>query len=309
MITRAVAKGIYIGKYVHTGNEADLQSTDFLDLLGRDPETDVILMYIEGLKEPRRFLKIAQGITCEKPIIIYKGGKSEAGKRAAASHTGAMAGSIDLYRALFKQAGCIEAQNFEIMLDLGYAFTFYPPLKGNRIGIITQGGSWGTMLTDHLSRRGLHVPELSPSLQNELRGLGLPYRASTRNPVDFGAAYLDLAKKAGLSIIEAILCSDEIDALVLHGYGLKDTEQGSPMPWVSKMQEEEEEVLRKGLEMMSAYKKPLVYGSYYVSHFESTTLRNLVQDGIPVFGRLEDIADLLFSLFRHYARKGCQGTI
>ncbi|MBW1999041.1 MAG: CoA-binding protein [Deltaproteobacteria bacterium] len=308
IFTRAGARGIHIGKFVHTGNEADLQITDFLKALGKDPETHVILVYLEGLKEPRRFLEIARRISPEKPIVVYKGGKSEEGVRAAASHTGAMSGSFDLYQALFKQAGCIVAPNFEIMPDLGYAFTFYPPLKGPRVGIITQGGSWGVMLTDHLSLRGLRVPELSSSLQKKLRGLGMPYRASTKNPVDFGAAFLGQAKEAKLGIVEAMLSSTEIDALILHGYGIKDPQTDRPQHWISQLQREQEEILRRGMEMMRAYKKPFVLGSYYVSHLESRTIRNLVQDGIPVFNSLEDIANLLRCLYHYYRRRDSVST-
>lgn len=294
------SKGMGIGKFVHTGNEADLQCTDFLEFLGQDPETDVILMYVEGLKEPRRFLQAAVRTTPRKPVIVYKGGKTSPGKRAAASHTGAMAGDMDKYRALFRQAGCVMAPTFETMLELGHSFTFFPPLKGSRIGIVTMGGSWGVMLTDHLCEAGFLVPEFSVSLQKRLRGCGMPYRASTRNPVDFGAAGAALTREAKLSIIETLLCSPEVDGLVFHGYGMKGMGSESPS-WVTARQRAEEEILREGLKMMEVYNKPLFIGSH-VSHFESATVGNLVREGIPVFGRLQDMADCLWSLFHYFRR-------
>lgn len=302
VVNRGRSKGIGLGKFVHTGNEADLQCTDFLEFLGEDPETHVILMYIEGIKDPRRFLQIARRITPKKPIIVYKGGRSRAGNRAAASHTGAMAGSIDIYRALFTQAGCIMAPTFETILELGHAFTLYPQLKGSRVGIVTMGGSWGVMLTDYISRKGFRVPELSPSLQERLRILGMPYRASTRNPVDFGAAGFALAKEARLSVMEALLSSTEIHALIYHGHGFGGIELDSLPKWVGERQKDEEELLRKAVEMMRAYDKPLLIGCH-MSHLESATVRNLVQDGIPVFSRLEDIADCLWSLYLYYQRR------
>jgi acetyltransferase len=296
------SKGIGLGKFVHTGNESDLQCTDFLEFLGKDPETEVILMYIEGIKEPRRFLHIARQITPKKPVIVYKGGKSRAGNRAAASHTGALAGSMDIYRALFRQTGCIMAPTFETILELGHAFTFYPQLRGSRIGIVTMGGSWGVILTDHLTQKGFLVPELSSSLQKILRDLGMPYRASTSNPVDFGAAGFTLGNKTRLSIMEALLSSTEIDALIYHGYGLSGMESDSLPKWVRERQKDEEELLRKGVEGMRAYGKPLLIGCH-MSHLESATVRNLVQDGIPVFSRLEDIADCLWSLYLTYQNR------
>jgi acyl-CoA synthetase (NDP forming) len=302
VVNRGRSKGIGLGKFVHTGNEADLQCTDFLEFLGKDPETQVILMYIEGIREPRRFLKIARSVTPTKPIIVYKGGSSGAGNRAAASHTGALAGKVDIYRALFRQSGCIMAPTFETILELGHAFTFYPQLTGSRVGIVTMGGSWGVMLTDHMSRKGFRVPELSPSLQERLRDLGMPYRASTRNPVDFGAAGFTLVKEDRLAIMEALLSSPEIDALIYHGYGLKGMESDALPKWVRERQKDEEELLRKAVEVMRAHGKPLIIGCH-MSHLESATVRNLVQDGIPVFSRLQDIADCLWSLYLTYQKR------
>lgn len=299
IVNRGRSKGIGLGKFVHTGNEADLQSTDFLEVLGKDPETEVILMYMEGIKEPRRFLQIARRIAPQKPILVYKGGRTRAGNRAVASHTGALAGNIDTYHALFKQAGCIMPSNFEIILELGHAFTFYPPLRGSKVCIVTMGGSWGVMLTDHVSRKGLQVPELSPSLQKKLRNFGMPYRASTKNPIDFGAAGFSLDNKARLSILEALLSSGEIDALIYHGHGYGGTELDSIPDWLLKRRRDEEELLIGGVEMMKLHKKPFLIGCHN-SHLESATVRNLVQNGIPVFTRLEDIADCLSALHLYY---------
>jgi acyl-CoA synthetase (NDP forming) len=302
VVNRGRSKGIGLGKFVHTGNEADLQCTDFLQFLGEDPETHVILMYLEGIKEPRRFLQVARRITPKKPIIVYKGGRSRAGNRAAASHTGALAGNMDIYRALFTQAGCIMAPTFETILELGHAFTFYPELKGSRVGIVTMGGSWGVMLTDCISRKGFRVPELSLPLQERLRVLGMPYRASTRNPVDFGAAGFTLVNEARLSIMDALLSSTEIDALIYHGHGFGGIELNSLPRWVGERQKDEEELLRKAVEMMRAYGKPFLIGCH-MSHLESATVRNLVQDGIPVFSRLQDIADCLSTLYLYYRKR------
>lgn len=207
-----------------------------------------------------------------------------------------------MYRALFTQAGCIVAPTFETILELGHAFTFYPQLKGSRVGIVTMGGSWGVMLTDYISRKDFHVPELSPSLQERLRDLGMPYRASTRNPVDFGAAGFALVKENRLAIMEALLSSTEIDALIYHGHGFGGIELDSLPKWVHERQKDEEELLRKGIEVMRTYGKPLLIGCH-ISHLESATVRNLVQDGIPVFSRLEDIADCLWGLYLTYEKR------
>jgi len=303
IISRAHSKGIGIGKFVQTGNEADLQCTDFLDLLGADPETDAILMYIEGIKDPGRFIRLAREIVPKKPIIVYKGGKSGAGNRAAASHTGALAGAYQIYEGFFKQARCIQASRFETIIELGRALTHLPPLRGSRIGIITEGGSWGVMLTDLLSSNAFSVPEFSKPLQATLRDIGMPSRASTKNPVDFGAGRGTLAIEEKVTIIEALLSGDELDALIIHGYGTIGTDPETTPDWIITYQRHEEEVVRKGLALMARYKKPLMFCAN-ASQFESTTLRNLARDEIQVFSRLEDIVEALsvMRLYQNYRR-------
>ncbi len=292
IVDYAFSRGIGIGKFVQTGNEADLQSIDFLECLGDDPETEVILMYVEGLKDPRRFLKIAGRITSNKPIIICKGGQSLAGNRAATSHTGVMAGSFDLYQGLFRQARCIMATSFETILDLGRALTYYPPLRGNRIGIVTQGGSWGVMLTDQLSLNGFVVSEFSGALQDKIRDLGLPDRASSKNPVDFGAAVGVLNVQRRIQIIETLMSSLELDAVLIHGYGQVGMRSETLNSWVTHWQEGEEEVLKGGVEVMRKYHKPFLIGSH-ASPFENTTIKNLIRNGIPTYERLGDLIDIL----------------
>lgn len=301
VVNRAHSKGLGVGKFVHTGNEADLQCTDFLEFVRKDRDTEVILMYIEGLKDPRRFLEIARKTSQEKPIIVYNGGRTEDGARAAASHTGAVASSYGIYRGFFEQAGCIQAPDFESILELGHAFMFYPPLKGRRVAVLTMGGSWGVMLTDRLCQKGLKVQELSTVLQEKLRDIGMPYRASTKNPVDIGAAGISLGMNARISIIEALLSDREIDAVVVHGFGQIGTESDILPEGIRKRQRDEEETLRRGVELMRRYDKPFVIGSL-MSHFESPTIRNLVLEGIPSFTRLEEIADLLATLHHYYQK-------
>ncbi len=299
IISRAHSKGIGIGKFVQTGNEADLQCTDFLDLLGTDPETDAILMYIEGIKDPRRFLSLARRIAPQKPIVVYKGGKSGAGNRAAASHTGALAGEAQIYDGFFEQARCLQSLRFETIVDLGKALITFPPLKGSRIGIVTEGGSWGVMLTDYLAMEGFQVPGFSRELQAALRASGMPVRASTKNPVDTGAGRGTLTVENRISILEHLLSSDEIDGVVLHGYGTIGLDPQRTPEWITAHQGEEEEVLRRAIALMNQYQKPLLFGSH-ASQFESQTIRSLVRDDALFFSRLEDIVETL-SMMRRYS--------
>ncbi len=303
LITRGYLRGMGVSKYIHTGNECDLTCTDFLEYIGADASTKVILMYIEGLRDGRRFFEVARRVSQEKPIIAVKVGGTEAGARAASSHTGALAGSEAITDAAFKQANIIRAPRIEVLLELGYAFLELPPLLGNRIGIVTMGGTWGVATTDALVRKGLSVPELSPGLQKSLKEIGMPYWASTRNPIDIGAAGRFLDWNGQLKVIEMLLSSEEIDGVIVHGLGQlgfrgDDREHGMLSP-----SREEEELLRDAYSLIPKHNKPLLVCSFF-SEYESETIRNLVKDGKRVYHDVEDAATILASLYTYYSRLG-----
>ncbi|MCX8126715.1 MAG: CoA-binding protein, partial [Dehalococcoidia bacterium] len=154
--------GIGFSKFVGTGNEADLTLEDFVEYFAQDSNTAVIALYIEGLKNGRRFFNLARQITPFKPIVVIKGARSEAGARAARSHSSALAGSDAVYDAVFRQTGVIRTGT---VLDLLYtcsALCRLPLPRGNRIGIIVIGGGIGVLATDECLRLGLEVPPLSP---------------------------------------------------------------------------------------------------------------------------------------------------
>jgi acyl-CoA synthetase (NDP forming) len=173
-------RGIGLGKFIHTGNESDLTVTDFLEHFRRDPEIKAVVMYLEAVRDGRRFIKAARQLTKTKPVVVYKGGKSSDSARAAYSHTGALAGKNEVYQGIFQQAGIVSSPTMELLLPLAHALIERPPMKGNRVGIITIGGSWGVALTDALVEAQLCVPEFSGKLQNALRSLGMPDRWECR---------------------------------------------------------------------------------------------------------------------------------
>ncbi|MGD0624439.1 MAG: CoA-binding protein [Thermodesulfobacteriota bacterium] len=197
-------------KYVSSGNEGDLRSEDYLSFLGKDPETKVILTYIEGLDDGRRFLEIVKGITPFKPIIAFKGGKTLAGARAAKSHSGAMAGVSELYEAAFRQAGILWASTTEEMLELAAAFSFLPLPRGNRVGILTRGGGWGVIAADACVEMGLEVPPLEDALIRALDKI-LPSYWSKGNPVDMVAS---ISMEAYLSCLEILISWEKVDAVI-----------------------------------------------------------------------------------------------
>ena len=199
-------------KFVSSGNEIVLRLEDYVEYFGEDPETKVILCYIENIKDSKKFMRVTSQVSRKKPIIVFKSGKSEAGSRAAQSHTGALAGSYELYRAMFKQCGIIEAENTIEMLDFANAFSRLPPLKGDRIGIISWGGGWGVITVDKLINAGLKVPPLPKEIVQKIDEY-LPPFWSKNNPIDLVGS---LDRKGHLKSLE-YLYESGMDGIIVLG--------------------------------------------------------------------------------------------
>jgi len=285
-------RGMGVGQFIHTGNECDLTATDFLEHFGSDPDVKAILMYLETIRDGRRFLKVASSVSKIKPVIVYKAGRTEGGARAAASHTGALAGRKALFEGVLAQAGLIVAPSMETVVPLGHALIEHPPMRGKNVGIATMGGSWGVVLSDAIEETGLCVPELSASLQSSLRSLGMPTRASTRNPVDIGASglYLDIA--AMIAIGQTILASGEVDALVLHGLGRPGMSKPDTADTARIYMEIEKQVIVGYQQLEQRYGVPVVIGNPF-SIWESQVVADLNQSGIRTVSRIDDIAQML----------------
>jgi acetate---CoA ligase (ADP-forming) len=167
------------------GNKADLDAHDFMEWLADDPETRVITLYIEGVRDGRKFLEVAKRVVKKKPVIALKAGRGEAGSKAISSHTGSMAGSFAIYEAAFKQSGIIQADTVEELFDLAKVLSEQPPIKNNSIGIITNGGGCGVLTADYCEEFGVGLAELTPATLKKLDSSGKMHPAySRRNPLD-----------------------------------------------------------------------------------------------------------------------------
>jgi acyl-CoA synthetase (NDP forming) len=179
----AEQQNVGIGKFIGSGNEGVLRCEDYLDYLNGDPDTSVILMYIEGIDDGRRFMEVAKNTTMKKPVIVLKAGRTDTGSKAAASHTGAMAGSYKTYETALRQSGVIVAKNPTDLLFISSAFDSLPLPKGNRVGVVTLGGGWGVITADECEERGLALPPLPGDVYKKLDAM-LPPFWSRGNPVD-----------------------------------------------------------------------------------------------------------------------------
>ena len=207
-------KGILFSKGISVGNETNIDIVDALEYLGEDEATKAIALYIEGIRDGRRFIDVARRITPHKPVIAQYVGGSEAGARAGASHTGSMAGPDYLYDGIFKQAGVIRVDTVEELYAHGWALATQPRLKGDRIGVLTNSGGPGTAMANTCNRAGLKVPEFSSELQEKIKPI-IPKHASSNNPVDI-TFHMDALTLSAV-IPDLVMQSKEVDGVVLHG--------------------------------------------------------------------------------------------
>ncbi|MEW6644569.1 MAG: acetate--CoA ligase family protein [Pseudomonadota bacterium] len=210
---RAKAMGVAVSHVVSTGNEADLAAGEVMDYLVQDAATDVILLFIEGIRDAAMFEAAAQrAAEVGKPVIVAKVGRTSAGERAAASHTASMAGWNAAYDAVFAKYGLIAAHDLDEAVAIAAAFAANPWPKGDRVAVVTVSGGAGAWVADTLAGEGLTIPELSPALQAEIQAL-IPAYGSPRNPVDITA---QAVHSGGLQVIvERLTRCDEIDLIVV----------------------------------------------------------------------------------------------
>lgn len=207
----AMEQGIGLGKVISFGNKADLNEVDFIAALAEDKDTKVIAGYLESIQEGSRFLRIAEEAASKKPVVILKVGVTQAGAKAAASHTGSLAGQDIAYGAAFRRSGVIRAENFEALFDYSMAFAFQPLPKGRRVGIITNAGGPGIMASDAAELLGLDVIPTSESIKQKLSKV-LPPAAALGNPVDVIG---DADPARYIAAFEILQAAEEMDAIVV----------------------------------------------------------------------------------------------
>ena len=243
---RAKALGVALSYVVSAGNEADLGAGEFFEYMVQDPSTDVILLFIEGIRDVDRFLAAARrAAEIGKPVIVTKVGRSGAGERAAASHTASMAGWSAAYDAVFARYGFIVSNDLDEAVTIAAVLTTNPMPKGDRVAVLTVSGGAGIWGADTVALQGLQVPELSAPIQAEIAKL-LPSYGSARNPIDVTAQGVH---SGGLQkSIDLLAVSDEVDAILV----VLSLSSETRMPF---KQEQLQPVL-------SAQRKPVLFYSY-----------------------------------------------
>jgi acyl-CoA synthetase (NDP forming) len=276
-------QGIGIRGFCGSGNEAMTTIEDFLEAFESDELTKTVMLYIESVKNGRRFYETARRLSKMKPIILMKGGQSKAGIKAAASHTGALSTDTRIFNSVCRQAGIVKVEESMDLLDLAAAFSSLPLPKGNRAGIVTLGGGWGVVTADLCSEYHIHVPDLSPGLLEQIDTLLPPYW-SRSNPIDLVGEHDD---RLPLTIIEELLRWDGCDAVInlgimgrkhLAGLYVDAIRQSDPMyepAFLDSIKKAlttfEKKYVEKIARLMETYHKPVIGVSLLTDAMDRTT--------------------------------------
>lgn len=280
--------GLQIGvsKFVSFGNKCDVDEAEMLHYLLYDEETKVILLYIEDIKSGRAFLEVAEKVTKKKPVVALKCGRSEAGARAAASHTGAMAGSDKIYDAAFAQTGILRAKDTEEFFDAGKALAMQPPAAGKNVGIITDAGGPGIMAVDECEIKGLDVRRFSEETIQKYEKLKkegkLPKFATNFNPVDLtGSVTSEMFELA----TEILFEDRDIHGIIVLGLHHTPALQ--------------EDFIDRVAKVASKYDKPIVACDIGETEMALHTRYRFDKLGIPAYCSPEDAARSMNALMRY----------
>lgn len=264
---------------VGVGNEADIKFHEYLKYFRNDPYTKAILIYVEGLRDGRKFLQHAYNTTTKKPVILLKSGRSSTGRKSAGSHTGALAGISEVAKTAFERAGIITIENPDELFPAAESLAILPPIKNNKIAILADGGGHATIAADLLSDFGVEIPELQESTCEQLKKV-LPANASLRNPVDV-AGGTDSNPAIFARCAKILLRDENIGGLLIvglfGGYGIRFSE---------KLKFIEEDAAHQMGKLVKKVKKPVVLHSLY-NFAKPHSLELLRYYRIPVYESLD----------------------
>lgn len=283
LLAFAEKEGIGIRAFAGTGNEAMITIEDCMEGFEVDDLTRTVVLYMESVKNGKRFYEAARRVGMKKPVIALKGGRTEAGATAAASHTGAMASNIKVFEAACAQAGIVRADQPMDLLDLSAAFSSLPLPKGNRVAILTLGGGWGVVASDLCNENGLVVQPLAPRIIEKINHW-LPSFWSHANPVDLVA---EMNTDIHVAIAEELLQWEECDAIIHMGIigrkvmieGVLDSTIAVDKAYDHKFKEDslellkvyERELVTKTTDIMGKYHKPVI-GVYLLTDENTHTV-------------------------------------
>ncbi len=311
MVYTSAPRGIRYSKVVSYGNAADIGESELLEYLAEDAGTEIIAAYIEGVKDGRRFLAAIRKAAAAKPVIVLKGGRTEAGSRAAYSHTGSLAGSIEVFDALCRQVGAVRVESVEELLDVTVAFRYLSPPSGPGVAVVGGGGGFSVFAADEIDEAGLKCPPLPEHTQRELREFTPVAGSSVRNPVDTIAIFEPPKLERTLTVVGG---AENIDVVMFHasfswGAGRRTSAMMGGMDLTKYMELMVEQVVRA----REATVKPIAVVVRPPLDVEGMERTSLFQEhcssapggGLPVFPTIPRAANAIAKLQRW--RQGREG--
>jgi acyl-CoA synthetase (NDP forming) len=279
ILTHAEELGIGFSMFASIGNKTDVSGNDCLQYWQEDPQTEVILMYLENFGDPRRFTRVAREVSRSKPIIVVKSGRTAAGARAARSHTGALAGRDVSVDALLEQTGVIRVSSIQEMFDVAMGFVTIKVPAGKRVCVVTNAGGPGILATDALVASGLEMAPLADATKEKLRE-HLPEQASVENPVDLIAS---ADAKTYAMALDVIARDEATDSVV-------------PI-FVPPLMIDADAVADQLIEVTSRHDKPML-PCLMGARQGAPWIRRIKEAGLPVYAYPESIAQTLASMER-----------
>ena len=301
LVEMARNRGHGMRAFVAVGNQADLSAADYIEYFSQDDETKVILLYMEGVKDGRRFIDVCREAVKKKPILLYKSGSTEAGTRAALSHTSSIAGSDIIFDHACRQAGVIRTQESFQTIEMAVALLHQPLPAGRRVGIVGTGGQ-GVVSADASQKLGLEIPEFDNHTAMQIMQTLPPHAPLPRNPVDFAGGYrtaMDEARTVEalmeLNYIDAVITNVPVNPLV---WGLR-IEKGDSNPRLQEAIKVAEEGIRYLCRLPKLYKKPLVCVRWQLKSSDDPYEAILIEGGVPIYDTPEQCARAIYGLVKY----------
>jgi acyl-CoA synthetase (NDP forming) len=294
-------EGYGLRMFVSVGNQADLTFADYIEYLQYDDQTKAIVLYLEGVKNGKRFFNVTSEIIKRKPVILYKGGSSSAGARATMSHTASIAGSDNIFQNACRQIGLIKTQEAFQIFEIAVALMNQPLPTGRRIGILGTGGQ-GVVTSDACSNLGLEVPELDRDTSLKIMKMLPPHAPMPRNPVDFAGGYRSAIDE--INVVETLMKLDYIDGIIRNlpinpaVWGLR-FDPASDLESIQKSNK----IVMEGAKILAAlpwkYNKPIICIRWNSNIIKDPLGDFLAKAGIPSYETPEQCARAMHALFNY----------
>jgi acetate---CoA ligase (ADP-forming) len=261
------------------GNQSDIQFHEYLECVGTDPGTKAVLMYVEGFQNGPAFMQAAREVSLRKPIAMYVAGRTDAGKGAAKSHSGSLAGDYAVTQGVLRQAGVVLVTQSDHLQPVADALSLFPVMRGRRVAVVSEGGGPITMAAEAMAANGLELATLSAQTQAAIHAI-VPAASAISNPVDAGGGTDPRVEYYG-SIAKAILADPNIDGLLFVGYF-----GGYTTRYDDSVAAAEQAICVQLGDLMRAHGKPVMVQTHY-AHFKPQSLSVLREAGVPYHRHIE----------------------